>query len=394
MSIKVLVADDSITIQKVIGIIFGGDEYSLTVVDNGTAALEKAREIDPDILLIDAQMPGMTGYEVTEAIRATPALAAKPVLILTGSFEPFDEDKSKSCGADDFIAKPFESQHIIAKVKELLERGHSRAQSAPEQAFDRATAIPDISVPSFDSPADVQKPAEPADIWGAFTTEIEPPSGAVAPPIDIPEPSFDPDVFSIISEESNTFGEVSIPPSVSPVPAAPQWGPVEENTFEFEEEEPVAPTADDQAVIDPFPAFGDIAFENAEPVQEAALSDDSAADFAVPPASFAADIASAPFAEESPAFAEAPVFEAPVFETPVFTAAPVVSDIPEPETAAVTGTPAPATAPAAVALTEEQLKAAIAGVSKDVIERIVWEVVPDLAEAMIREAIRKIKEGA
>src|SRR6185369_3808553 len=130
MSIKVLVADDSITIQKVIGIIFGGEEYSLTVVDNGKAAVEMAREINPDILLIDALMPGMTGYEVAEVIRSTPLLAAKPILILTGSFEPFDEEKAKKSGADDFIAKPFESQQIITKVKELLELGNTRAQAA------------------------------------------------------------------------------------------------------------------------------------------------------------------------------------------------------------------------------------------------------------------------
>src|SRR5512137_2706518 len=127
MSIKVLVADDSITIQKVIGIIFGGDEYSLTIVDNGKSAIDKAHEINPDILLIDALMPGMTGYEVSEAVRSTPALAAKPILILTGSFEPFDEEKAKKCGSDDFIAKPFESQQILAKVKELLELGATRA---------------------------------------------------------------------------------------------------------------------------------------------------------------------------------------------------------------------------------------------------------------------------
>ena len=73
MSIKILLADDSITIQKVVGIIFGGDEYSLTVVDNGKAAVEKARELNPDVLLIDALMPGMSGYEVCEAVRATPS---------------------------------------------------------------------------------------------------------------------------------------------------------------------------------------------------------------------------------------------------------------------------------------------------------------------------------
>src|SRR5664279_5780751 len=127
MSIEVLLADDSITIQKVVGIIFGSDEYSLTVVDNGKAAVETAREINPDVLLIDALMPGMSGYEVCEAVRATPALSTKPILLLTGSFEPFDETKAKSCGADDFLAKPFESQQIITKVKALIELGSSRS---------------------------------------------------------------------------------------------------------------------------------------------------------------------------------------------------------------------------------------------------------------------------
>ena len=126
MSINILLADDSITIQKVIGIIFGGEEYSLTVVDNGKAAVDKALETAPDILLIDALMPGMSGYEVCERIRSIPALAAKPILLLTGSFEPFDETKARSCGADDFIAKPFESQQIIAKVTELCERAAAR----------------------------------------------------------------------------------------------------------------------------------------------------------------------------------------------------------------------------------------------------------------------------
>src|ERR1035437_7572052 len=134
MSIKVLVADDSITIQKVIGIIFGGEDYSLTVVDNGKAAVDKAIEINPDVLLIDALMPGMSGYEVCEHVRATPSLACKPILLLTGSFEPFDEEKAKSCGADDFLAKPFESQQIVTKVKELFDLGTSRAGTSTPPA--------------------------------------------------------------------------------------------------------------------------------------------------------------------------------------------------------------------------------------------------------------------
>jgi len=264
MSIKILLADDSITIQKVVGIIFGGEEYSLTVVDNGTAAVEKARELIPDVLLIDALMPGMSGYEVCEAVRSSPSISAKPILLLTGSFEPFDEAKAKSCGADDFLAKPFESQQILNKVKELVELGSSRT-AAPATAEHTTVTPPPI-------PEVAKEPAAVADIWGSFTAPEEP--APAAPP-----------AAEVSPVEPNTGS---------------QWIPVDEDTFAFEEE---------PAVQQP-----------------------------------------------------APVANVPVAATPA-------------------------------TLTEEQLREALAAASKDVIERIVWEVVPDLAEVLIKEAIRKIKEG-
>ena len=367
MSIKVLVADDSITIQKVIGIIFGGDEYSLTVVDNGKSAVDKAREIDPDILLIDALMPGMTGYEVTELIRSTPSLAVKPILILTGSFEPFDEEKAKKCGADDFIAKPFESQQIITKVKELLELGRSRALTAQamrpqavseplrEQTPESSSPVFNIPTPVFAPQPEISQPAAPADIWGAFTTEVDVPVKIAETPVDVTpfSATFEPDVFSIITEENEEPpGQMFVTAAPSPHQTGSQWIPVEENTFEFEEEIIAdAPQSifTEQTVLRNEASFGDIVFDD---------------DIALPTA----------LTKEEPPFAEPE---------------PVVVPEPEPmEEVAVPETILPT-----VTLTEDQLRAAITSASKEVIERIVWEVVPDLAEAMIREAIRKIKEG-
>ena len=91
MGYKLLLADDSITIQKVVGIIFSTDAYDLTVVDNGNDALMRAREAVPDIMLIDALMPGKNGYEVCREARIDPLLATVPILLLSGVFEPFDE---------------------------------------------------------------------------------------------------------------------------------------------------------------------------------------------------------------------------------------------------------------------------------------------------------------
>ncbi len=388
MSIKVLVADDSITIQKVIGIIFGGDEYSLTVVDNGKAAVEKALEIIPDILLIDALMPGMTGYEVAETVRSTPSLSDKPILILTGSFEPFDEEKAKKCGADDFISKPFESQQIIAKVKELLELGGTRTKSAAVSQQQPAPEIiseqiPEVSAPTNDIPAPVleQQQSEPTDIWGAFSPEVEAPNEAVAvPPVFSSPPltTIEPDVFAIVSEEEDVQLVQPVIPSASmPQHTGSQWIPVEENTFEFEEEaikEPLQEAFSDQVVPAQETAFGDIAFE------------------------YGADTPTAPEPEptvQSPAFADF-VAPSPVFETPAAPFAPLVDPSPvftaPVEPAVLTAPPITDAVAASATLTEEQLKAALTSASKEVIERIVWEIVPDLAEVLIREAIRKIKE--
>ena len=400
MSIKVLVADDSITIQKVIGIIFGGDEYSLTVVDNGKAAVEKAREINPDILLIDALMPGMTGYEVAEAVRSTPSLADKPILILTGTFEPFDEEKAKKCGADDFIAKPFESQQIITKVNELLELGKSRpkySQPVTEACSEQATDISTPTIDSLTSDTDQQlessQTAAPSDIWGAFTSEVvppaEPPVEAFATP-DIDASSVDklePDVFAIATEENDAKLVQDETISVaSPQLTGTQWVPIEENTFEFEEATSETlktfSTGQEESVQEP--AFGDISFE--KEIETPATQNFSEV----------SELDSAETALDSTCLTEPiPAFDAlsapaapfvPLADPSQFFAAPVEPDLETSVTTASTATPS-------LALTDEQLKAILSSVSKDVIERIVWEVVPDLAEVLILEAIRKIKEG-
>lgn len=406
MSIKLLVADDSITIQKVIGIIFGGEDYSLTVVDNGKSAIEKAREICPDVLLIDALMPGMTGYEVSEAVRATPALANKPILILTGSFEPFDEDKAKNCGADDFLAKPFESQQIITKVKELAELGASRersalaaqtpfqpAESAPATAF--IPSVETVAVPAFAQQPQAQT-VTPSDIWGAFTPDVESsvattavPAATAVPPAEAPFEFYsEPDVFAVVNEESDSqLVQPSAVSGISPQQTGSQWIPVEEHTFEFEEEtvSELPPTIfTKQALPAMNSAFGDISFEDDEPAPTSPILTHGTPIHA-PITQTTTSVFSAP----EPNFSSIvePVSSVASFEEPTQSSQTPAHNLLEPA-----GFPV-AEVPAVAALTEEQLKAALSAASKEVIERIVWEVVPDLAEALIKEAIRKIKDG-
>src|SRR5512140_3352854 len=114
-----LLADDSITIQKVVGITFANEDFKVTTVDNGEDALAKARELRPDIILADIVMPRKNGYELCEAVKGDAQLGATPVLLLAGTFEAFDENRARHARADGHISKPFESQALINKVKEL-----------------------------------------------------------------------------------------------------------------------------------------------------------------------------------------------------------------------------------------------------------------------------------
>lgn len=123
MSYKLLLADDSITIQKVVELILSEEDYIITSVDNGDEAFEIAKREKPDIILADIIMPRTDGYQLCEKIKKDPHTEDIPVLLLAGAYEPFDPSKASIVGADDYIIKPFESQELIKKVKDCIERG-------------------------------------------------------------------------------------------------------------------------------------------------------------------------------------------------------------------------------------------------------------------------------
>jgi CheY-like chemotaxis protein len=88
---KLLLADDSITIQKVVDLTFSDEGYRVLCVSNGRDAIERLEEFAPDVVLADVFMPHMNGYEVCEYIKQNQRLKHIPVMLLVGSFEPFDE---------------------------------------------------------------------------------------------------------------------------------------------------------------------------------------------------------------------------------------------------------------------------------------------------------------
>lgn len=120
---KLLLADDSITIQKVVNLTFADEGIEVIAVGDGDSAMRKFDEFLPDLVMADVNMPGINGYEMCRLIKRTEETAHIPVILLVGSFEPFDEAEAQEVGADDFLTKPFQSiRQLVNKVTDLLNR--------------------------------------------------------------------------------------------------------------------------------------------------------------------------------------------------------------------------------------------------------------------------------
>ena len=132
MTHKLLLADDSVTIQRVIELTFADEDVQVLTAGDGEQAIASIQAERPDIVLADVGMPKRSGYDVAAFVKGAPELSHIPVLLLTGAFEPVDERRAQAAGCDGVLVKPFEPQHVIARVRELLLRvpGHTAARAA------------------------------------------------------------------------------------------------------------------------------------------------------------------------------------------------------------------------------------------------------------------------
>jgi CheY-like chemotaxis protein len=136
-----LLADDSVTIQRVIELTFAEEDVDVVAVSDGDQAIQRLESAPPDIVLADVGMPGRDGYEVARYVRQSPKLAHIPVVLLTGAFEPVDQVRAAEVGCDGVLAKPFEPQLVIGRVKELL-TGRTRRAAQPSSAASAPPAGP------------------------------------------------------------------------------------------------------------------------------------------------------------------------------------------------------------------------------------------------------------
>ncbi len=134
MAHRLLLADDSITIQKVVELVLAEEGFDIRAVNNGEEALAAMGQFKPDVVLADIDMPKMNGYQLCERIKSDPGTKHVPVILLAGAFEPLDEELAKNVGAEDYLVKPFESQELISKINAAI-TVEEMAEAAPAETF-------------------------------------------------------------------------------------------------------------------------------------------------------------------------------------------------------------------------------------------------------------------
>ncbi|MBC8283003.1 MAG: response regulator [Nitrospinae bacterium] len=121
MTVRILVADDSITIQKIVAMAFENEDAEVEGIGDGQEAFDKIPDFKPDIVLADVDMPGLDGFQLSQRIKGAPDLSNIKVLLLASDFEDFDEGRFKKCLAENHISKPFKSDDIVQMVTRVME---------------------------------------------------------------------------------------------------------------------------------------------------------------------------------------------------------------------------------------------------------------------------------
>src|SRR3569623_3422225 len=122
MAKRILIADDSVTIQKAFAMTVAGEELTLVAARSADEGLSTAQRARPGLVIAAGVMPGRSGYDLCAAIKSDPGLRGVPVYILASNQNPFDESRARQCAADGHFTKPFDSMAMVTAVTEALSR--------------------------------------------------------------------------------------------------------------------------------------------------------------------------------------------------------------------------------------------------------------------------------
>jgi two-component system cell cycle response regulator DivK len=120
MSKRILVVEDQEDNRQIIRDLLSATDYEITEDESGEAALAVVAVQRPDLILMDIQLPGMDGYEVTRRIKADPALRSIPIFAVTSYALSGEEQKARAAGCDEYVPKPYSPRQLLAKIRQYL----------------------------------------------------------------------------------------------------------------------------------------------------------------------------------------------------------------------------------------------------------------------------------
>lgn len=198
MARSILLADDSPTIRKIVELTFADSDLRVESAETGREALEKIESLRPDLVLADVVMPDPAGYELCRAVKGSERPV--PVILLAGTFEPFDARQAQECGADAHIVKPFESGALREKVEALL----ARAEAERAVASEPVPAPPELEYVMeelSESAEEGEAVAETADEEATEAEAVPPESGGEAEEEAAAGPDVDPALVDAVARE-------------------------------------------------------------------------------------------------------------------------------------------------------------------------------------------------
>ena len=378
-----LLADDSVAIQKVIDLTFTDEGMQVITTGDGEDALKKLNQSKPDVVLADVFMPGLDGYELCKFIKQSEHFRGVPVMLLVGSFEPFNEVEAKRVGADDVVTKPFQSiRDLVSRVGALVNRTPAHEQTAAhENNATFAVAAPEghltmeeeMAVGPESHAAD-QAPRVFVEAAALETSEMREEEHTCPPDIELQTADTQQLEPVVMTEEDSQTVDVEIVPEAQSAAAVESGDVVTVGEFEPYElvSEEGASAFDDAGVLD----LGDV-----DNFASPGVADDFELDVDVAPVQFSSPSIGTP--DEGMTVKGAHPYEA-TLETATVTEK-TINEPSEPvnRTAELsTGDLSPAAIEAISRRVVEQL-------SDKIVREIAWEVVPELSELLIKKRLEE-----
>lgn len=154
---RILVADDSMVVRAVLRKQLAQDDYEVNEASSGEEVLAACQSLPPDVVLLDVEMPGISGYQVLATMQRDPALAAIPVIFLSGRIGADDVATGLRLGAHDYLRKPVETRELLARVTAALRTKRRHDELQRDVAHLREVAPLDSTTGMLDAPALAQR---------------------------------------------------------------------------------------------------------------------------------------------------------------------------------------------------------------------------------------------